>query len=99
MRVRTVAGLYSDPDASAACGKPEFLDDTRDTLLNPNVICRGAVAFTEAYDRGRKFELYESIPSFTEYLLLTSTAFMPTYSGVNQAASGCEALLARWKMF
>jgi Uma2 family endonuclease len=25
---------------------------------------------TEAYDRGRKFELYQSIPSFTEYLLL-----------------------------
>jgi Uma2 family endonuclease len=27
---------------------------------------------TEAYDRGRKFELYQSIPTFTEYLLLAS---------------------------
>ncbi len=73
MRVRTTAtGLYSYPDVTAVCGAPEFLDDTRDTLLNPNLIVEVLSPSTEAYDRGRKFELYQSIPSFTEYLLLAS---------------------------
>jgi Uma2 family endonuclease len=72
MRVRTVAGLYSYPDTSAVSGRPEFLDDTRDTLLNPNLIVEVLSTSTEAYDRGRKFELYQSIPSFSEYLLLAS---------------------------
>jgi len=72
MRVRTVAGLYSYPDTSVVCGPPEFLDQTRDTLLNPGLIVEVLSPSTEAYDRGRKFELYQSIPSFTEYLLLAS---------------------------
>jgi Uma2 family endonuclease len=72
MRVRTVSELYSYPDTSAVCGEPTFLDETRDTLLNPNLIVEVLSPSTEAYDRGRKFELYQSIPTFTEYLLLAS---------------------------
>lgn len=72
MRVRTISGLYSYPDTSAVCGNPEFLDDIRDTLLNPSLIVEVLSPSTEAYDRGRKFELYQSIPSLNEYLLLSS---------------------------
>src|SRR5437016_5156212 len=32
-------GLYTYPDVSVICGAPEFLDDERDTLLNPLVLC------------------------------------------------------------
>jgi hypothetical protein len=36
MRVRVNAtGLYTYPDLSAVSGAPQFLDDQRDTLLNP----------------------------------------------------------------
>ncbi|MGA7236526.1 MAG: Uma2 family endonuclease [Bryobacteraceae bacterium] len=72
MRVGVGPDHYVYPDVTAACGAPQFLDLTRDTLLNPNLIVEVLSPSTEAYDRGRKFELYQSIPSFTEYLLLAS---------------------------
>ena len=72
MRVGVGADDYVYPDVNAVCGAPKFLDLTRDTLLNPNLIVEVLSPSTEAYDRGRKFELYQSIPSFTEYLLLAS---------------------------
>jgi Uma2 family endonuclease len=73
MRVRVSAtGLYTYPDIVALCGEPKFLDDHRDTLLNPSVIVEVLSPSTEAYDRGRKFEHYRSIESLAEYLLVAS---------------------------
>jgi len=73
MRVRVSAtGLYTYPDVVVVCGEPRFLDDRRDTLLNPSLIVEVLSPSTEAYDRGRKFEHYRSIPSLTEYLLVAS---------------------------
>jgi len=73
MRVHIPAtGLYTYPDASALCGEPQFLDNTRDTLLNPQVIAEVLSPSTEAYDRGRKFEHYRSIDALREYLLVSS---------------------------
>ena len=73
MRVRVSAtGLYTYPDIIAVCGEPEFLDGRRDTLLNPNLIVEVLSPSTEAYDRGRKFEHYQSIPSLGEYVLVAS---------------------------
>lgn len=71
MRVRVEhSGLYTYPDVVIVCGGPQFLDDRRDTLLNPAVIIEVLSPSTEAYDRGRKFEQYRSIPSLRQYLLL-----------------------------
>lgn len=72
MRVRTGPRHYVYPDTSAVCGEPQYLDEMGDTLLNPSLIVEVLSPSTEAYDRGRKFELYQSIPSFIEYLLLAS---------------------------
>ena len=74
MRVRVSAtGLYTYPDVIAVCGERHFLDgQQRDTLLNPNLIVEVLSPTTEAYDRGRKFEHYKVIGSFTEYLLISS---------------------------
>jgi Uma2 family endonuclease len=72
MRVRSVAHHYTYPDASALCGEPMFLDGAVDTLLNPSLIVEVLSPSTEAYDRGRKFELYQSISSLREYLLLAA---------------------------
>ena len=73
IRVRVSAtGLYTYPDVIAVCGDRRFLDDQRDTLLNPNLIVEVLSPTTEAYDRGRKFEHYKVIESFTEYLLISS---------------------------
>ncbi len=62
--------LYTYPDALVVCGTPELEDDVRDTLLNPTVLVEVLSDSSEAYDRGKKFEQYRSIQSFTEYLLV-----------------------------
>src|SRR5580658_9148210 len=54
MKVRAAAGLHTYPDAMLVCGKPEFLDDIRDTLINPSLIVEVLSPSTEAYDRGKK---------------------------------------------
>ena len=73
MRVRvTPVGLYTYPDVVIVCGEPKFLDETRDNLLNPTVIIEVLSKSTEAYDRGQKFELYGSLESLAEYLLISS---------------------------
>src|SRR5664279_880128 len=69
MRVRVAStGLYTYPDVVVVCGDPHFLDENRDTLLNPTVIIEVLSNSTEAYDRGHKFELYRSQESLAEYL-------------------------------
>jgi Uma2 family endonuclease len=71
MRVCVSAtGLYTYPDLSALCGEPRFLDDQRDTLLNPTLVIEVLSPSTEGYDRGRKFEHYRSIETLMEYLLV-----------------------------
>jgi Uma2 family endonuclease len=73
MRVRVSAtGLYTYPDVVVVCGPPQFLDDQRDTLLNPTLIAEVLSPSTEAYDRGRKFEQYRTLESLAEYLLISS---------------------------
>ena len=73
MRVLVSAtGMYTYPDAVAVCGEPQFLDETRDTLLNPSLIVEVLSPSTEFYDRVRKFEHYRAVESVTEYLLVAS---------------------------
>jgi Uma2 family endonuclease len=71
MRVRTRSGiLYTYPDITVVCGTAEFEDKEVDTLLNPMVIIEVHSPSTEAYDRGKKFQHYRTIPSLQEYLLI-----------------------------
>jgi Uma2 family endonuclease len=65
--------LYTYPDVTVVCGKEEYLDDTLDTLLNPQIIVEVLSPATEDYDRGTKFKLYRSIPSLQNYVLVSST--------------------------
>jgi Uma2 family endonuclease len=68
----TPAGLYTYPDVVVVCEKPEFVDSEVDTLLNPTVIVEVLSRSTEAYDRGEKFELYGSLKSLAEYVMVSS---------------------------
>jgi Uma2 family endonuclease len=73
LRVRIPAtGLYTYPDVVVVCGEPELEDDDHlDTLLNPTLIIEVLSPNTEAYDRGKKFEHYQAIPSLSEYVLVS----------------------------
>jgi Uma2 family endonuclease len=68
----SATGLYTYPGVTALWGEPKFLDDRRDTLLNPALIVEALSPSTEADDRGRKFDHYRSIESLAEYLLVVS---------------------------
>jgi Uma2 family endonuclease len=63
-----VANLYTYPDCQVICGDPAITEG--DNALNPLLLAEVLSPSTEAYDRGKKFELYRTIPSFREYLLI-----------------------------
>jgi Uma2 family endonuclease len=64
--------FYTYPDVSIVCGKPEFIDEKEDVLLNPSVVIEVLSESTEKYDRGGKFALYRNIPSIQEYILVST---------------------------
>ena len=64
-------GLYSYPDASVICGPLELVDAFGDMVANPTLIVEVLLDSTEAYDRGRKFAHYRTLPSFAEYVLVS----------------------------
>ena len=71
LRVRTSeANLYTYPDVVVTCGEEQFEDDHTDTLLTPLLLVEVLSESTEAYDRGKKFEHYQRIPSLKEYVLV-----------------------------
>ena len=70
LRVRVSARMYAYPDVSVVCGKPLLADDQQDVLLNPVIIVEVLSPSTEQYDRGMKFQLYRTIESLREYILV-----------------------------
>lgn len=76
MRVKiSAAEKYTYPDVVAVCGEELFEDENEDTLLNPMLIIEVLSKSTEAYDRGGKFEYYQTIESFVEYVLIAQEPF------------------------
>jgi Uma2 family endonuclease len=61
---------YVYPDVMAIAGKPEYYDNRKDTITNPEVIIEVLSKSTRNYDRGDKFSYYRTIPSFQEYILI-----------------------------
>lgn len=58
-------------DLSVACGRLEFETvNGIDLLVNPIVLVEVLSGTTKRYDRHLKFDLYKSIESFQEYLLI-----------------------------
>src|SRR3989337_3607958 len=66
--------LYTYPDLSIICGKPELTDGIKDTVSKPSVIIEVLPKSTKDYDRGTKFTLYRSIKTLKEYILIDSTS-------------------------
>ncbi len=60
--------VYSD--ALVICDKPVYFEDRDDTIINPMVIVEVLSNSTKNYDKTLKFEMYRSLPSFKEYVLV-----------------------------
>jgi Uma2 family endonuclease len=71
MRIETLTGLITYPDAAVYCGKPE-LTENQCSLLNPVIIIEVLSPSMRLYDQSDKFTLYRSISSFQDYLLIDS---------------------------
>ncbi|MFB2877490.1 Uma2 family endonuclease [Floridanema aerugineum] len=61
---------YTYPDVTVIAGKPEYFEQRKDTVTNPQVIVEVLSKSTKDYDRGGKFQFYQTIPSFQEYILI-----------------------------
>lgn len=63
--------LFTYPDLYVVCGEPRRLLGRTDTLTDATLIIEVLSPGTEFYDRGEKFLLYQGLPSFREYLLIS----------------------------
>ena len=71
LRIKVAAaGLYTYADCSVICGDPQFAGSPKESVLNPLLIVEVLSPSTEGYDRGKKFEMYRTIESFREYLIV-----------------------------
>lgn len=72
LRIRS-ADLSTYPDVSIVCGGVQADDGDTHAIVNPRVIFEVLSKSTENYDHGRKFEFYQQIESFAEYILVYQT--------------------------
>lgn len=69
-RIATPSGLYTYPDVSIVCGSLQLTNGRLPSIVNPVVLVEVLSDSTRDYDRGDKFDLYASIPTFRDYLLV-----------------------------
>ena len=62
--------IYTYPDVMVIPGKPEYYNNRKDTVINPQVIIEVLSKFTKSYDRSDKFQFYQTLPTFQEYILI-----------------------------
>ncbi|MCU0541932.1 MAG: Uma2 family endonuclease [Oscillatoriaceae cyanobacterium Prado104] len=62
--------VYTYPDVMLVAGKLEFVEGSKDTITNAVMVAEVLSKSTASYDRGDKFKLFRSIPSFREYVLI-----------------------------
>jgi Uma2 family endonuclease len=70
LRVMTPSGLYTYPDTVTVCGTTITLPSKGTTVTNPTVIAEVLSRDTALYDRGKKFELYQTLATLRDYLLI-----------------------------
>ena len=63
-------GLYTYPDISVFCGSLNYENSM--ALKNPLLLVEVLSKVTEGYNRGGKFQMYRSIPTLVEYLMVDS---------------------------
>jgi Uma2 family endonuclease len=61
---------YTYADCTVVCGDLQCDSAQKDNILNPLLIVEVLSLSTQHYDRGKKFELYRTIESFREYLII-----------------------------
>ena len=58
------------PDALVVAGKPVYYEGRRDIITNPRLVVKILSPGTRKKDRTAKFDLYRTLPSLKEYVLI-----------------------------
>ena len=74
-RVKLSNRAYVYPDVTVVCGEQQVVADDDDILVNPVAIFEVLSPSTEKYDRGLKFQLYLTVDSLKEYVLVNQDQF------------------------
>jgi len=61
------------PDVFVVCGEPKLFPQRNDAIMNALTIFEVLSPSTENYDRGKKFMIYQSMPSLREYVLVSQS--------------------------
>ena len=61
---------YTYPDVLLLAEPPQFVEKRNDTVTNPLIIIEVLSDTTKDFDRSGKFELYRTLPSLQEYILV-----------------------------
>lgn len=64
-------GKFFYPDVLVVCGKLEFYQKRRDTIINPKLIIEVLSDSTASFDRSEKFWLYQTLETLREYVLIS----------------------------
>lgn len=86
-RVRVPGGEQRYPDASVVCGPTQFHAGARDIFTNPVLVVEVLSPSTANYDRGAKFEIYKTIPSLRDYLLIHQNSIFAEHFTKNSDGS------------
>ena len=70
VKIHTGDGINTLPDVSAFCGEHRYYLGKKDIVLNPLLLVEVLSPSTENYDRGEKFEHYQTIETLADYLLV-----------------------------
>jgi Uma2 family endonuclease len=73
MLVYCPTGLTTYPDLGIVCDEPRY-HAGRKGLVNPRLLVEILSESTELFDRTKKFDHYQSIPSFQDYVLVSQSA-------------------------
>ena len=58
------------PDAVVICETPQYFEGKEHTIINPILIVEVFSDSSKKYDRNTKFEMYRTLSSFKEYVLI-----------------------------
>ncbi len=70
LKIHTGDGVNTFPDVSVVCGERQYYLGKNDVVINPLLVVEVLSPSTQGYDRGEKFDHYQTIASLQEYLLV-----------------------------
>ena len=71
MKIHTGDGNNTFPDVAVVCGPRRYHGGRTDVISNPLLIVEVLSPSTAGYDRGEKFDHYRTVPTLTDYLLVS----------------------------